>query len=192
MGRPREFDLDERLDLALRVFWRHGYEGAALSDLTEAMGISRPSLYAAYGNKESLFRKVVDHYLAGPASHLRDAAGEATGRAAVERLLRGAVAVVTARDHRGCLVIQGALATGKQADPARAELVARRRAATDRLRERLERARVDGELGADVDTAALAGFVTTVSYGLSVQATDGATPEELHAVVDVAMSAWPG
>jgi len=191
MGRPREFDLEERLERALEVFWRHGYEGAALADLTAAMGVNRPSLYAAYGNKESLFRKAVDRYLAGPARHIGGAADEATGRAAAERLLRGAVEVVVARDHRGCLITQGALATGEQGEPARAELGARRRAGLVRLRERLERAQADGDLARDVDAADLARFVTTVSYGLSVQATDGATREELHGVVDMAMRAWP-
>jgi AcrR family transcriptional regulator len=191
MGRPREFDLDERLDRALEVFWWYGYEGAALADLTAAMGVNRPSLYAAYGNKESLFRKAVDRYLAGPASHILDAPGEATGGAVAERLGRGGVELVAAPHHRGCLITQGALVTGEQGDPARAELAARRRAGLTRLRERLERAQADGDLTRDVDAADLARFVTTVSYGLSVQATDGATREELHGVVDTAMRAWP-
>src|SRR2546422_11461457 len=88
MGRPRAFDVEKALDLALRVFWEKGYEGTALSDLTEAMGINRPSLYAAFGNKEALFRKALDRYADGPASYVREALNEPTARAVVERLLR--------------------------------------------------------------------------------------------------------
>src|SRR5690349_5468094 len=98
-GRPREFDLDERLDRAMRVFWRLGYEGAGLAELTEAMGISRPSLYAAYGNKETLFRKAVERYAAGPARHVEEALREPTARAAAERLLRGAAEVTTSPEN---------------------------------------------------------------------------------------------
>src|SRR5216110_2711717 len=90
-GRPRSFDLDKALDRALQVFWHKGYEGASLSDLTQAMGISRPSLYAAFGDKESLFRKVIDRYFEGPAAYIRGALQEPTARGVIERLLFGAV-----------------------------------------------------------------------------------------------------
>ncbi len=85
-GRPRAFDLEQALDSALKVFWRKGYEGASLPDLTKAMGINRPSLYAAFGNKEELFRKALDRYSEGPACHVREALSEPTARKVVEKL----------------------------------------------------------------------------------------------------------
>src|ERR1700758_5514377 len=95
-GRPREFDPGEALDEALRVFWEKGYDGASLSDLTEAMGITRPSMYAAFGDKEALFRKVLDRYVNGPSAYLNEALNESTARGAVERWLFGAIDLLTA------------------------------------------------------------------------------------------------
>src|SRR5437867_8751360 len=127
VGRPRAFDTDRALDRALRVFWQKGYEGTSLSDLTRAMDINRPSLYAAFGNKAALFRKVLDRYAEGPASYVREALNEPTARAVVERLLGGAVDLLTdRRNPRGCLMVQGALACGEAAESVRRELVSRR------------------------------------------------------------------
>src|SRR5580704_2974444 len=96
LGRPRSFDPGKALQAAMKVFWRKGYEGASLSDLTKAMGINRPSLYAAFGDKEALFRKVLDCYETGPAAYFSVALSQPTARATVEQLLRGAVDVMTA------------------------------------------------------------------------------------------------
>src|ERR1700687_1899136 len=112
-GRPRAFDPDAPLERAMHVFWAKGYEGASLSDLTKAMRINRPSLYAAFGDKEKLFRKVLDHYAEGPASHSRAALQELTSRAVVERLLFGTADMLTSGPTpRGCLWVQGALDCG--------------------------------------------------------------------------------
>src|ERR1700737_346239 len=135
-GRPREFDVDQALDRALRVFWRKGYEGTTLPDLTKAMGINRPSLYAAFGSKEGLFRKALDRYAEGPACYVREALNEPTARAAAERLLGGAIDLFTdRRNPRGCLMVQGALACGKAAECVRKELVSRRLADEAAIRE---------------------------------------------------------
>ena len=191
-GRPRAFDANKALGRALKVFWRKGFEGASLPELTKAMGINRPSLYAAYGNKESLFRKALDRYARGPSGYVSEALEEPTARRVAERLLRGAVDLLTdPRNPRGCLMVQGALACGDSADPMRKELALRREAGVARLRERLERARSEGDLPRDADPAALARFLATIMHGLSVQAAGGAKREELRAVAETALRAWP-
>ncbi|WP_067458731.1 TetR/AcrR family transcriptional regulator [Actinomadura macra] len=189
-GRPRQFDVDERLDRALDVFWRQGYEGTALSDLTEAMGINRPSLYAAYGNKESLFRKALDRYLEGPASYVPTALAEPTARAVVEGLLYGAIRVITGGPD-GCLMVQGALATAEQNAGVQREIAARRRAGEADLAARFERARAEGDLPSDADCPGLARYVWSISYGLSVQAAGGVSRDDLNRVAALALSAWP-
>jgi AcrR family transcriptional regulator len=192
VGRPRAFDFEKALDRALDVFWRKGYEGTSMSDLTEAMGINRPSLYAAYGNKEELFRKALDRYAAGPAAFMREALGERTARAVVERILRGCADMQTNSCHPpGCLVVHGALACGETADPIRQELIARRVAGETALCQRLECAKLDGDLPADADAADLARYVSTIVQGLAVQAAAGATRKELEPVIQMALRAWP-
>src|SRR5437870_3017297 len=140
-GRPREFDIEQALDRALRVFWRKGYEGTSLPDLTRAMGINRPSLYAAFGNKEALFRKALDRYVEGPAAYVREALEEPTARAVIEALLRGAVDMLSCPGNpHGCLMVQGALSCGRTANPIRRELAARRAAGEAAVRRRFKRA----------------------------------------------------
>ncbi len=192
-GRPREFDADEALDRALHVFWRQGYEGASLTDLTEAMGISRPSLYAAFGNKEDLFRRALDRYSeTGPGAVQREALDQPTAKAVVERMLRGAAQCLTDPDNpRGCLAVQGALSCGEAAESIKNELCGRRAAGEAALRARFERAKADGDLNAEADPQALARFVVTVQQGMSVQAAGGASRDDLMAVAEMALKAWP-
>jgi AcrR family transcriptional regulator len=191
-GRPREFDADEALDRALTVFWRRGYEGASLPELTKAMGISRPSMYAAFGNKESLFRKALDRYHARRVPWIRAAMEKPTAREVVETLLRSAADALTQPGSpHGCLTVQGALVCGDEAASIREELNARRAAGEAELRKRLERAVKEGDLPKKTDAADLARYVATVSRGMSVQAAGGATRKELHRVVDMTMRAWP-
>jgi len=163
MGRPRSFDIDGALGRALQVFWRKGYEGTSLSDLTRAVGVNRPSLYAAFGDKEALFRKALDRYLNGPAAYTQKALKEPTARAVVERLLRGAADLNTA--YR---------AAGEAA-----------------LRRRFQRAKSEGDLRATVNSADLAGYVATIVYGMAVQAAGGATREKLQNVVEMALQTLP-
>ena len=191
-GRPRAFDADRALDRALRVFWRKGYEGASLPELTKAMGINRPSLYAAFGNKESLFQKALERYASGPAGYVARALEAPTARAVFEQVLDGAIDLVSdPKNPRGCLMVQGALACGKDADSVRKDLIARRGAGECALRQRFDRARAEGDLPPDADPADLARYVTTVLHGLSVQAASGVPRDALRRVADTALRAWP-
>jgi AcrR family transcriptional regulator len=175
----------------MNVFWRQGYEGASLNDLTAAMGINRPSLYAAFGDKEALFRKALDRYEAG-ACHVRRALHEPTARGVAEALLQGAAESATNPQHpKGCLVVQGALAGGAQTDCVRKELIARRDAGEKTIRQRLKRAQAEGDLPPEAKAADLARYLVTVLHGLAVQAAGGATRAELQRVIHVAMRAWP-
>lgn len=192
-GRPREFDADQALDRALEVFWRKGYEGASISDLTEAMGINRPSLYAAFGNKEELFRKALDRYAQGPAAYTYEALEESTARAVVERLLREAADALTGPDNpHGCLGVQGALACGDAAASIKHELCARQARWQAALQRRFERARREGELAESADCADLARYIAIVVQGMAVQAAGGATRHQLRKVAHLALQAWRG
>lgn len=193
IGRPRAFDTEAALDQALNVFREKGYEGASLADLTAAMGINPPSLYAAFGNKQALFGKALDRYAEKQAGFYEDALSRPTAREAVEALLAGAVDMATdAKTPRGCLLVSGALACGEEADPVRDELARRRREGEQALRRRLERAKAEGDLPADAHPADLARYVTTVLQGLAVQAAGGAKRADLRRVADLALRAWPG
>jgi AcrR family transcriptional regulator len=190
MGRPRDFDVDRALDRAMTVFWRKGYEGASLTDLTRAMGINRPSLYAAFGNKESLFRRALDRYAEGPAAYVREALGAPTARAVVERLWCGAVERLTdPRSPRGCLMVQGALACGDAAESIREEVSARRATLVSALRDRFARAVAEGDLSAGEDPDALARYVAAVNHGMAIEAVGGASCEDLRRIADVALRA---
>ena len=146
-GRPRAFDVDQALDAALRVFWRQGYEGTSLADLTAAMRVNRPSLYAAFGNKERLFRRVLDHYGRGAQAIREEALRQPTARAAVEHLFRALVdSMGDSRNPRGCLMVQSALVCGEQGAIVKQELITRRTAAAAAWRDRFERARREGDL----------------------------------------------
>ena len=192
MGRPRSFDLDRALDRALHVFWQKGYEGTSLTDLTKAVGVNRPSLYAAFGDKEALFRKALDRYLNGPAAYTQEALKEPTARAVVERLLQGASDLNAApRNPGGCLMVQGALACGDAGDSIRQELAASRASGEAALRRRFERAKSEGDLPANVNPADLARYIATIIYGIAVQAAGGASRSELQRVVEMAMRTLP-
>jgi len=176
----------------LNVFWRKGYEGASLSDLTKAMRINRPSLYAAFGDKGKLFSKVLDRYAEGPASYSIAALQEPTSRAVVERLLYGTADHLTSpQNPRGCLWVQGALACGNGTESVRMELISRRMAGEAALRQRLNRARIDGDLPPEANPANLARYIATMIQGMSIRAAGGATRGELHRIIDIALQSWP-
>jgi len=192
LGRPRSFDIDGALDRVLLVFWRKGFEGASLSDLTKAAGVNRPSLYAAFGDKKALFRKALERYLDGPAAYSQEALKEPTARAVVERLLRGAADLSSApRNPGGCLIVQGALACGEEADSIRHELTACRAAGEAAIRRRLQRAKSEGDLPPSVNPADLARYVAMVLYGMAVEAAGGASRDKLQGVVEMALRTLP-
>jgi AcrR family transcriptional regulator len=191
-GRPRGFDADEALERALLVFWEHGYEGASLATLTGAMGISTASMYATFGNKEALFRKALERYTEGPSAYLARALDEPTALGVATAILAGSVRTTTrpAGPH-GCLGVQGALATGDAGAEARDLLVAWRDDGYTAIRARFERAVDDGDLPPETDPALLARYVTALGYGIAVQAAGGVGRDELQAMGDAALRAWP-
>jgi AcrR family transcriptional regulator len=192
MGRPRAFDRDKALDQALHLFWEKGYEGTSIADLTGAMGINPPSLYAAFGNKEALFRAALDRYENFRDQIMEEAFAAPTAREAMTRLLEGTADRLSDKDKpKGCLMVQGALSGSEECASVKHDLAARRAGGEVLIRERLKRAKWEGDLPEDADPAALARFVSTVLQGMSVQASGGATRKELRAIADMALRAWP-
>lgn len=191
-GRPRGFDADEALERALLVFWEQGYEGASLATLTNAMGISTTSMYAAFGNKEELFRKALERYTEGPSAYLARALEEPTALGVATAILAGTVRTTTRPEHPlGCLGVQGALATGDSGREVRDLLVAWRNDGCSRVRERFQRAVDDGDLPPQTSPALLARYVTTVTFGIAVQAASGIGRDELQEIADAALRNWP-
>lgn len=193
-GRPRSFDRDVALRRAMEVFWSKGYDGASLSDLTAAMGINSPSLYAAFGSKESLFREAVALYEETEGVEIWTGIPEApTAREAFERFLRVSAEVFTRREKpAGCLIVLSALNANDANTAVCRALRDRRSENVMTLRERLKRAVREGELAADLDCLALATFYATVQQGMSIQARDGASRKRLLSIAACAMAAWDG
>ena len=191
-GRPREFCVDHALAQALRVFWEKGYEGTSLNDLTEAMGITRPSLYAAFGNKDELFRKALDLYEAEKLSYIRQALDKPTAREVAETMLRGSVDNVTSNtEPHGCLGVITSVACGPEAQSVREEVVKRGDQAKKALTDRFTRAKEEGDLPSHVDPEGLMRVLVAMLQGISVQATQGASREELDRLVESGLALWP-
>ena len=192
-GRPRVFDIDRALDAALELFWRHGYEGTSLAMLTRAMGINTPSLYAAFGNKEALFRKALERYLSSPAAYMVGALSEPTARRVAERVLSGSIDLATNANHPagGCLLVRGAIATGPGNDAIRSTLGAVRAGGEVAMRARFERAIAEGDLPDSANAEQLARYLMTLNCGFSVQAAGGATRAQLEEMAHMALQNWP-
>ncbi|MFD9069863.1 TetR/AcrR family transcriptional regulator [Streptomyces lasiicapitis] len=191
-GRPRAFDRDTALRRAMEVFWKQGYEATSMTDLTSAMGIASPSLYAAFGCKEALFREAVTLYDATEGAHMARALTELpTAKGAVEAVLRyNARAYADEGTPHGCMVVLAATNCSPANAPVQEHLATWRQAGVDQMARRLERAVDEGELPAATDTEAMAVFYTTVIHGMSLRARDGSTRAELDKTVDRAMAAW--
>lgn len=192
LGRPRAFDTDKALDQALTVFWERGYEGTSISDLTHAMGINPPSLYAAFGNKEALFKQALDRYEAQRDAILKEAFAAPTAREAISNLLAASVERLSDKTAPpGCLMVQAALCGGEDCESVKRDLAARRVKGELMIRDRLKRAKADGDLPSRADPAALASYVAAVIQGMAVKATAGATRKELRDIATLALNAWP-
>ena len=190
MGRPREFDAEMALDQAMEVFWRHGYEGATIAQLTEAMGINPPSLYACFGNKEGLLKAALDRYTKLRGVWMDEVVAAPTARDVAERMLMGIADKQTdPANPPGCLLVQGGIACGSGSENVPFELAARRAENEDQLRDRFVRAKAEGDLKPTSDPAALARYVSAVSVGMGVMASSGSDREALRQVADVAVQA---
>lgn len=191
-GRPSEFDYDDALEKALKVFWSKGYEGASMAELTEAMGINRPSIYAAYGNKEELFSKVLNKYMAGPVAYVAEAMKEPTAKQVAEKFLTDSADFLTNHTNpRGCMIAVGALFSGDGAEPVKRQLISYRHGYENALKERFDQAKSEKDLPQNVSSSALAKYIATVHQGMSVQAASGANTEALIEVVQMALKSWP-
>jgi AcrR family transcriptional regulator len=189
-GRPRSFDRDAALRAAMKTFWEHGYEGASMAALTDSMGINSPSLYAAFGSKEGLFRAAVQLYL-----DTEDRKGQAilarekTARGAIHAMLRNSAGNLArpAMPH-GCLLILAD--SNASEDSVRDHLCQRRRDLQAGIERRVTRGIADGDVPDGADAKAIAAFYMTMMQGLSLRARDGASRDALVQVVDSAMAAW--
>lgn len=191
-GRPREFDVDEALGAALRVFWQKGYEGASLTDLTEAMNITKPSLYAAFGNKEALFRKALDLYERDKLAYVERALEAPTARGVAERMMRGALEMMTSGcDPHGCFGVVATVACNDYCESMKEDVLARRVSSEAALIRRFERARDEGDLPGHVDPAGLARYLGAIMQGMAVQSGGGATREELADLIETSLQIWP-
>jgi AcrR family transcriptional regulator len=191
-GRPRAFDRNQALERAMELFWRHGYESVSLTELTQALRIAPPSIYAAFGSKAGLYREALDLYQQRQEDlhKLLDAAGPV--KPIIARFMKAAVRAMTnPGSPTGCMVSSGMFACAA-AHHSEAEATAEhRKNFAESLRKRLQRARSEGDLAESAQPAVLARYLAAVLQGVSMQARDGASRRELDAIVDQALQAWP-
>ena len=188
MGRPRGFDEDAALEAAMRVFWEKSYEGATMADLTEAMGINRSSIYAAFGDKESVFHRVMERYRNVRMTYMKHALAQPSLRKVLAELIHGTAEFLSLPGNpRGCLSIQGALACGTDAEPVKQAMIAWRKGGEAALKKRLQQARSEGELPPEIQPADFARYLSSVMAGLGIQAANGTTRAELRSVAEIAL-----
>ncbi len=190
-GRPRTFDRTEALRRAMDLFWEQGYESTSISELAAAMGINSPSLYAAFGSKEALFREAIAFYDETESDATMTALRASTARASMEALLRNnLVAYTDPGKPRGCMIVLAANLGKSQNEEIRHYVARYRRNTIELIRQRLRRGIEEGDVPPGTDIETISAFFATVLHGLSIQANDGASREELHQVADAAMAAW--
>jgi AcrR family transcriptional regulator len=190
-GRPREFDTEQALASAMHVFWEKSYAGASLTDLTEAMGITRPSLYAAFGNKDALFKQAFDLYENDQLAYFFEALEAPTVRDVVRQMLAGTIENVSG-DSRGCLGVT-ALVSCNDANPDVQQTVqARVDVFRDLITKRFQRSIEEGEFEKESTSAeAMALYLMAVLQGLSIQAGAGASREQLRGAAEATLAVWP-
>jgi AcrR family transcriptional regulator len=192
MARPRVFEEAKVLDQAMEVFWRHGYEGASMAELTKAMGLNSPSIYVAFGSKRGLFDAVLDRYRQRRAAHKAHVLAGATAREVAERFLFGGIEwLVDPKEPRGCLLIQAGISTGVNNEDVPRAIITQRSLTTELLTERLMRAQEEGDLPPSSDPAALARYLKMVFNGLALQAAEGMSQAELRESAERALIGWP-
>ena len=193
-GSPREFDRDEGLRRAMRIFWKLGYEATSMADLRAGLGVTQASLYAAYGNKEALFREAVELYQRTDGdTTVRALSQPGSAKDAIQAMLQGAVETFSAKGAPGgCLIVLGATNCTAENRAVQQYLASLRQATLERIARRLKLAQKEGELPKSVSVRNLAGYYATVLHGLSLPARDGASREELTSIVSLAMAVWPG
>jgi AcrR family transcriptional regulator len=188
-------DKEAALDAAVCLFWRHGYEGTSIADLTAAMGVTPPSLYAAFGSKEALYRDVLAHYLDREGERERTEAfrQEPSAYRAIEAYLRDLVRhFVNPAKPTGCMIASSFLRCATENKAAADAVAALRAVALEKMRLKFEEAKRDGQLPKTTNPAALARFYSAIMQGMSTQACDGASLHMLNSLVDIALAAWPG
>ena len=191
-GRPLSFDPEAALAPAMLLFWRHGYEATSLAELTRAMGVTPPSIYAAYGDKKGLFRAAVHRYLSRSQTPFEVIAQAQTAKAAAQKLIEGAAMAYTGADTPpGCLLASSAIAVSSEAEDVREELAAIRRDIEMALRDKIAGDIRSGKMAAQTDPVTLAAYVMTIIQGLSTLARDGATRAKLQQIAHLSMSVWP-
>jgi AcrR family transcriptional regulator len=192
-GRPRAFDREQALHKAMELFWRHGFEGTSTSMLTHAMGISPPSLYAAFGSKEVLYQEAINYYIANYGNFMSKAfAGDTNTRDAVHQMLQNAaVQFAGGTTPKGCMVSTGVLHSAPDVAQVARHLTACRVSAREAILARLQLGQQRGEIPGDAELISLAGYFAATIQGMAIQAQDGASQASLAAIADLAMHAWP-
>ena len=192
-GRPPAFNYEEALEQAMQTFWTFGYEGTSMAALIDAMGMNKPSIYAAFGNKEALFNQVLDKYVSGPSAFVKESMAEPTTYLVAKTFLTKAVELLTQHQTpRGCMIVQGALSCGPESEMIQKKLIAYRANLEENLKKRFDLAMDNIDLPEDTNTTILAKYVATIHQGISVQASSGTTKDALLEVIEIAMQSWPG
>ena len=186
-GRPLKFEQNAVLEMALEQFWAHGFEGTSISDLTSAMGIHRPSLYATFGNKAALFQSCVTHYLSTELNFIEETLKTSPLLIAIEALLEREITLI--ENGRGCLLVQGAISCREENNEIKVLLNEHRKTLEGKLRRRVQMAQMKNEVASTDSPAAIAKYIASIYQGLSIQASGGATKRELQEVVKIALKA---